>query len=74
MAPTLSRMAAARAAERSTIVKEKRKLLEELRLKKPAYLGKGDPGYVPNPNPKSKAKAGKGGKDDAAQAAASSSA
>ena len=36
VAPALSRMAAGKASERSNIMKEKRKLMEEIRLKRPA--------------------------------------
>ncbi len=41
VAPTLTRHAAARAAERAVILKEKRKFAEEMRLRKPGGKGSG---------------------------------
>ena len=52
VAPVLSKMAAGKAAERSSIMKEKRKLMEEIRLKRPT------PG--PNGYPKGDAYKGDG--------------
>ena len=66
VAPGLARMAASKASERSSIVKEKRKLMKEIRLKKPTAPPPNVP-YVPRPkgDPKGKGR-GRGQKGDPA--------
>ena len=65
VAPVLSKMAAGKAAERSSVMKEKRKLMEEIRLKRPITT---PPGPGPKADPKSKGVDGKGKKGEAALA------
>ena len=62
VAPALSRMAAGKASERSSIMKEKRKLMEETRLRRPASAWPPNPkakAYGEDPDGKGKGRKGK---------------